>query len=272
MSKTIGTTVGFVLSQVAFVLTAWAQSPTAVDAGPRHIEHSWGVSGGRDTLALRDIARTGTPVDASPVAWRGSGPAFLLQHRRVNGSHMLRFDLSGMQAGRFAYRTPVETVTRPASDSFRRLDARFEYRRYLFSDVLVRGLDIGAGLQGGAAQWWLSRHIDGDLKATESRSGLTTAIVAVVRFRRPSRFGVEIGWANGGHVGRSSERHSADAARYTRWGGGWLTDLVLAADVAVSRRASIGLQYVRADDGLMSSHRSFTSARRSMTVGVTYAK
>lgn len=224
-------------------------------------------------MALRDIARSGTPVDASPVAWRGDGPAFLLQHRRLKGTRAHRFDLSGMRASRFTYRTPLETLKRPDEDSYGRVEGRYEYRRYLFSDVFMDGLDIGAGVQGGGSQFWLTRHIPGDLKVSESRTSFVTALVAAVRFRRESRFGVEIGWANGGHIGRSSEHHTADpAASRTRWGGGWLTDLVIAADVAVTRRASIALQYLRTDDGLMSSHRGFTSARRSLTVGVTYAK
>jgi hypothetical protein len=251
---------------------AWAQT-TAGEERPRPKVVSWSVAGGQDTLALRDIARTGTPVDASPVAWRGSGPVFRLQHRRENGHRLHRFDLSGQWSGRFEYRTPIDTIVRSRSDSFRSVESRYEYRRYLFSDVVVRGFDIGAGVQGRTGMWWLKRGISGGLETRESRAGLVAAIVAVVRFHRPSRFSIEAGWANGGHIGRSSEHHTADPEpNRTRWGGGWLTDLELSADVALNRRTSIGVRYYLSDDYLMSSHRSFTSDRRSIMVGVSYAK
>jgi hypothetical protein len=82
-----------------------------------------------------------------------------------------------------------------------------------------------------------------------------------------------VDWANGGHIDHASERHSANAgSKITRAGGGWLTDLVVAADVAISRQASIAVQYLRSDEGLLSSHRNFTTARRSWNVGVIYAK
>jgi hypothetical protein len=184
-----------------------------------------------------------------------------------------RFEFTATHASHFSLKSPIESVARPNNDAFSRVDARYEYRRYFFSNVLVRGLDIGAGLQGGGTRTQLTRHIDGDLEISESRIAFRTALVAAARFRRGSRFGLELDWANGGHLDHSSEHHSADAAStITRSGGGWLTDLVVAADIAISRHTSIALQYLRSDEGLLSSHRNFTTARRSWNVGVMYAK
>lgn len=272
VKRTTHWAVSTALVLTALVSPALAQT-MAVKDSVRPAAVSWSVAGGKDTLELRDIARTGTPVDASPVAWRGSGPVFRLQHRRDKADRFHRLDLAGVWSGRFEYRTPVESFARSRRDSFRSVESRYEYRRYLFPDVLLRGFDIGAGVQGRTGLWWLKRSIAGDLETRESRAGLVAAIVAAVRFHRESRFSIEAGWSNGGHIGRSSEHHTADlASDRTRWGGGWLTDLEISADVALNRRTSLGVRYYHSDDYLMSSHRSFTSARRSLMVGVAYAK
>ena len=252
---------------------AWAQPvPPAQEAGPP-AEVSWRVTGGSETISLRDIARTGTPVDASPVAWRGHGPALLIQHLRRSGRREHRFEVSAGRAGDFVYETSLESLARPESDSSARVDGRYEYRRYLFSDVLVRGLDIGAGAQGGLLYRRRSRHVPDGIEEAESRSALLTAVVATARFHRSPRVSVQVSWTNGGHIGRSVERYSVDAAaNRTRWGGGWLTELAIEADVAVTRRTYVTIGYLRGDDGLLSSHRSFAGARRALTIGVTYAR
>jgi hypothetical protein len=78
---------------------------------------------------------------------------------------------------------------------------------------------------------------------------------------------------NGGQISRSSERHSVDsAASRVRWGGGWLTELTLAAEVSLSRRVGVLVQYLRSDGGHLSSHRNFTRASRLVSVGISYAK
>lgn len=274
MTKTVGALLG--ISFIAFATqatVAWAQATPPVEPARAPGQVSWSFAGGRDTVALRDIARTGVPVDDSPVAWRGHGPSFLVQHMRAKGRRVHRVEFIAARAGHFQYKTPLDSVGRPEADSFSRVEARYEYRRYLFSNVFVRGLDIGAGLQGGGARWSLARHISGGIETGESRLSFVSALVTAIRFRRESRFGVEVNWANGGHIGRSSERHTADpAATRHHWGGGWLTDLVMAADVSISRHAAVVLQYVRVGDGLLSSHRSVTNARRSLALGVLYAK
>lgn len=276
MRNTIGASVSLILIVTTLLVTSVtvASAQPAQPAGPSAPQGtvSWRVEAGRDTVALRDIARTGTPVDASPVAWHGDGFGLLVRHTRPKGSHMHRFELSATHASDFALKTPLESLPRPKGDAFSRIEGRYEYRRYLFSNVLVRGFDIGAGLQGGGVRTQVTRHVAGDLEVAESRIAFRTALVTAARFRR-ARLCLEVDWANGAHVGRSSERHSADAAsNRTRGGGGWLTDLVVAADIAISRGASIALQYSRSDEGLLSSHQNFTTVRRSWNLGVTYAK
>jgi hypothetical protein len=273
VNNTIGARTGLTLiATMLLVISVPAASAQPASAtGPGTV--SWRVEASRDSVALRDIARTGTPVDASPVAWTGDGPGLLVRHTRQSGRRTHGFEFSATRASHFVLKSPLESLARPNGDAFNRIEARYEYRRYLFSNVLVDGLDIGAAVQGGGTRTHLTRHFDGDLELTESRMAFRTAFVAAVRFRRGSRFGLGIDWANGGHIDHATERHSADSAStITRSGGGWLTDLVVAGDVAISSHASIAVKYLSSDEALMSSHRNFTTARRSWILGVVYAK
>lgn len=123
----------------ASVLDASAQpAPSAGPSGPWG-NVSWQVEAGRDTVALRDIARTGRPVDASPVSWRGDVPSVLFRHTRPKGSCLHRFGFSAAHAGHFVLKTPLEPLPRPTSDASSRLEVRYEYRRYLFSSVGAPG-------------------------------------------------------------------------------------------------------------------------------------
>ena len=275
--NTFGAPAGLLLIAAALLVisvtavSAQSLSPSG-SSGPSG-NASWQVEAGRDTVALRDVARTGRPVDASPVAWSGDGPGLLVRHTRPAGRRVHRFEFAASRASHFAFKTPLDSFDRPARDAFSRFEVRYEYRRYLISNLLIRGLDLGAGVQGGGTRTHLTRQFDGGLESSESRTAFRTAVVAAARFRRSSRFGFEVDWTNGGHIDHATERHSVDpASTITRSGGGWLTDLVVAADVAVSTHTSVALQYRRSDEGLLSSHRNFTTARRSWSVGVIYAK
>ena len=248
-----------------------APAPTPPSSRPTAAV-SWRVAGGQDVVALRDIARSTFPVDASPVAWRGEGASVLIEHHRTSGRRVHRFEVSAMHAGRFAYDSGIATIARPDTDRFSRLDGRYEYRRYLWTDAVLRGLDVGAGLHGGAWRTSLTRHLVDNIEAAEARTGASVAVVAAAGFRR-SRFGVDVAWTNGGQIGQARERHSADPApSRTRWGGGWLTDLAISADIAVWHRASVAVHYLRSGDGWLSSHRGLASSRRRLVAGVTYAR
>ena len=252
----------------AFAQTKPDDGPTGALERP-----AWRIAVGRDEVSLRDIARTGTPMDASPVKWIGAGPGILVQHSRLKGRRAHRFEFSATRASHFEYETPIESIARPTNDSFVRLAGQYEHRRYLSTNLLVRGLDLGAGVQAGVSQSWLTRHVSDAIEASESQTSFAPALAATLRFHRGSGFNAEVAWVNGGHISRSRERHTADAAASrVRWGGGWLTDLVLAADIGLSRRTALLIHYLRSDGGLLSSHRNFTSARRSLSVGVMYAK
>jgi hypothetical protein len=239
---------------------------------PAH-EVTWRAAGGYDWFALRDIARTGPPVDASPVAWRGRGATVLLQHIRARSTRVHRFELLVSGAGGFAYDTRNLSTPATASDRAWRTEGRYEYRRYMLDDLGADGLDVGLGVQAIGARSSIKRVVPVAIESRESITSMAPAVVVAARVRRWSGVRLEAAWINGMALARLGERHSADAAASrTRWGGGWLTDVVVSADVTVARRLALSVTYARIDDGLFSSHRSWTTDRRWLTFGVTYAK
>jgi len=266
------------LAPVALALTlsstvATAQSPPSTPASPNPPAVSWHVAAGYGTVGFRDIARSGPPVDASPVSWRGEGTTILAQYTRENLKRFHRYEFSAAFAGNFVYDSGLESVARPADDHYRRIEGRYEYRRYFFRDVAFRGFDIGGGVQGIGSRASLSRHVPDDIESSETRGATAGAGVVAARLRRWSRFGFEAAWINGIHASHLTLHHSSspDAGR-SQWGGGWLTDLSIGGHVAVSRHASLAVTWFRTNEGIMSSHRSLTSARGSLNVGVMYAK
>jgi hypothetical protein len=265
-----------VAASTSFLLLATHAAAQGVQPpGPDQsvVVSSWRIAAGHHRFALRDVARTGRPVDASPVAWRGTGPAFLVQHTRARTSSLHRFEISGAFAGGFAYDSGLETIARPEGDRARRIEGRYEYRRYPLADLFMNGLDAGIGVQGIGARSSIVRHVPVDLQSSETTTSGAVAVVAAARLRRWSRLDLEVTWTNGLGVATISERHSAGAAaERTRSGGGWLTDLAIAAGVPMTGRTSLAVVYLRTNDGLLSSHRSWTTARSAITFGVTYAK
>jgi hypothetical protein len=98
-------------------------------------------------------------------------------------------------------------------------------------------------------------------------------VIVAARLRRWTRVQLDLEWGNGLSLARISDRHSASpmSAR-TRWGGGWITDLDVATTVAVTAGTYLTIAWGQVNDGLLSSHHSWTTARRALTVGVAYAR
>jgi hypothetical protein len=67
-----------------------APVPATAPASPTSV--TWQATAGYGWFALRDIARTSTPVDASPVEWRGTGLAIDATHARATAARLHRFD------------------------------------------------------------------------------------------------------------------------------------------------------------------------------------
>lgn len=250
---------------------AGAQTDRPAPTPPGSPAVSWSAAAGYESFRLRDVSRTGPPVDASPVAWAGGGLAFSVRHDRARPGRLHRFELALSSAGGFSFDTPVDSIPRPAGDRVTRLDGRYEYRRYPFRDLGARGFDLGVGVQGIGDYLWLTRRIEPSLALRQREVQLGAAVVVAARLRRWSRLDLEAAWSNAAVIARTHERHSADAlATLDAWGGGWLTELALTADVAIARRAAVRVSYLRSRQGRLSSHDSNATGRDRLTVGVTY--
>ncbi len=229
----------------------------------------WSASGGRETFTYRDRS---APRDASPVEWTGGGPSLFIIHERATARRAHRFTIELARAGSFSYDGPVRSISGPAADGVTRLEGRYEYRRYILRDRLVRGFEAGVGLQGGGRRLTLERHTGTATQAMSSTAG-TLAAVASARFHRWARWSAEIEWTNGLAFLREHESHSVDLLSDVRlWGGGWLTDLAASGAVHVSRRTAVSASYLSTGEGSAGSHHSYAFARRRLALGVTYER
>jgi hypothetical protein len=259
------------LASLAWTATTHAQSAPAAAADGRDTA-TWRIAAGYDSFQLRDIARSRPPVDASPIAWRGTGPSFFVQRTRADGSRMRRYEASAAFAGNFEYRSPTRSTPRPADDGAWSVDGRYEYRRFVFSTFLPRGLEAGVGVQAIGAissrQWHIPIELD-----TRERSLLAgTSIVAAVHVKRWRRVELEADWINGLAIQQLHEEATASPADRSRSAGAWLTNLVVAADVRVGARTALTARLVRTGDGSLGSHGSYASSRSTLVAGVTYGR
>ena len=222
----------------------------------------WSAAAGYQEFTYRDVARAGPPVDASPVAWREIGPALTLRVDRSRPARLRRWDVAVSLGERASYVGPLGLVDGGSGDRLIRVGGRYEYRRYLLANRLPRGL--GDVLS-------MSRHLPSSIEFGERdvRAGVTW--VAAVRLRRWKRFTVEATWVNGAVFARVWQHHSADAAAsVSGWGGGWVTDASVRADLRIARRASLVVDYVRTGEGLFTSHHSDATQSGRLSLGVRH--
>jgi hypothetical protein len=234
---------------------------------------TWRLAGGTSSLWIRDVSRTRRPVDASPVSWTGHGIALVAERDRRTARRLHHLEVSFEQIGDAAFRTPLAEFRRPGGDAAMRVDGRYEYRRYPFVDLGVRGLDVGVGIQGGAELTSVTQHFDPAIEVRVRETNLTTGLAAAARLRRWQRVQIEAAWINGLSIGRNTKRHSAAAEPTVReWGGGWLSDLTLRVDLRVSNRTMIFASYFGTGRGAFVSHDGSASGRRRWMMGVSHGR
>lgn len=236
-------------------------------------EIGWTVASGYSTTSLRDIARTGPPVDASHIALAGDGFAVLLRHDRATRVRLHRFEVDFARSGSFSYDSPLGAIARPADGRLARLGGRYEYRRYLFRDLGFDGLDVGLGAQGALERVSLARELPSAISNDRATLQAGPGIVAAARLRRWRRFDVEAAWINSILFGRTTTRLEAgEASSASTYGGGWATDLRLTANVRVASGVWLVAAYGRSDGGVVSSHLGVTSSERQIIAGVRYGR
>jgi hypothetical protein len=228
---------------------------------------------GAESQSVRGISRGGPPVDASPVVWRGSGPSLSIAYERGARRRLHRATLDLSQAGSFAYVGPITRVDASGEDGLRRVEGRYEYRRYPFDDLVMRGLHAGVGVQGIGRHLRFTRRASAFATQRNSETTAAIAVVAALRVDRWARWTADLEWVNGISTNYGSQRLDIDPLADLRGhGGGWLTDLSARVTVRVAPALALTVAYLRADEGTMVSSNSAATARRRVIAGVTYAR
>jgi hypothetical protein len=91
------------------------------------------------------------------------------------------------------------------------------------------------------------------------------------RLRRWDRAGLEVAWTNGLIIGRRSETWT-NGTSASGGGGGWLSTLDVRGDLRVASSARLFAAYRGSGEGFLATHRSYAVSRRSLSMGVTYAR
>ena len=258
----------------AAVLTAAAasaQPPAAAPPVATEGQHGWSLQIGYESFTMRDISRNGRPPDASPIAWKGEGPAVISRYaiHRPKSTHQI--EAGFRQARSFTYEAPTQSFDAPG-DRASQLAARYEYRRYIWRDLGLDGFDLGLGAQGTGIRQVIDRHITASLRATTTIAGGGGAGVVVARFQRWDRVHLAAAWSNGAIVSHRTAAHSAVSEADTFWGGNFLTDTELRADVKLTRAARLAVSWRRYFELYGSDHFSYSGVWQSLNVGVLYAR
>jgi hypothetical protein len=259
------------MAALAFApVLASAQAAAPATAGPTT---RWSAQAGYERFALRDISRTIRPPDASPIAWRGTGPAIIghLERTGLRVAHLA--DVLVARAGAFTYASPTREDMAMRDDSSYRFDARYEYRRYFFPDALIRGLDVGVGGQLIATRSGFDRHVTTALWTRTRISGAGLGGVAAIRWRRWDRVHITAAWTNGSIVSRRESEHSANPGAPDASGGGnWFTDTVVIAEWRLGQATRLATAWRRGFENYSSHHYHYAARKQAFTLGVSYAR
>jgi opacity protein-like surface antigen len=257
------------LTAAAAAFAQPAPAPAVVEEPAR----GWLVQAGYEGFTMRDVSRNQRPPDASPISWRGEGPAISGRYHISGRRSAHLFGLGFASARDFAYIAPTRTVDAMAGDTASRFDGRYEYRRYFWRDVGANGFDIAIGAQGIGSHVSLDRHITTALATKSRMSGGGGAGVIALRVQRWALVQFDVSWANGAIVSsRSTEHTGAPEVRETTSGGNWLTDTTVRADWRLTRTARFAVSWRRYFEGYASSHYSYSGIWQSLNVGVVYAR
>jgi hypothetical protein len=233
----------------------------------------WRLGAGYESAWIRDVARSGPPADASPVTREGHGPSLDVQRDWTSLRRLHRVHVTAGWAGSIVYSTPTQTIGRPPGEKGFLLEGGYEYRRYPFRDLGLDGFDLGVGIDGTALVRRVTFIFDPAIEARHRGTDLTASVVAAGRLRRWRAWQLEVAWANGITLGRTTDRHSAAAvSEMSEWGGGWLTGFLARADIRVSPTVNVFVTAVTSGRGRYESHATTMTGRTQFIAGVAYAR
>lgn len=247
----------------AFVLIAASASAQPVT--------SWTATSGIEQFALTDIVRGKPPVDASPVAWRGTGWMFNVARTRSSGPRLHRLEFVMADTSHFSYRSKQREFAADPEDSAAHFEGRYEYHRDVLTGHLPAWLRPSIGVRGSGAWLSMTQRVPPANDISRSSADACGALVVAATLAPQRRLSLNINYANGLRFGRVSPRGSG-ADETAASAGGWTTDLALTGGVRLTGRYAVAVRFFDRGDGLESTHRSFTTGQRQFSVGVIYAK
>jgi hypothetical protein len=246
---------------------ARAQTPTPSPSADAPAV-TWRVSGGYESFAYRDLARSKPPVDGSPIVWRGNGPAVTLDYSRGVRPPAASIRIDGVHKWRLRVRHRSHRDLAPRRRR-RVLPDRPVRLSPVFRQTLgVTGLHAAVGVRGVGGRRMLRRTFGGDVELAETDVTGTIAFVPTLRFARSERFAVEAEWTNGMTLAHGHQRHAADVTvDNPSWGGGWLTVVARARDIQLRPRLAAVFYAGRDGEGLLFNHHSHTATRVRVAFG-----
>jgi hypothetical protein len=232
---------------------------------------SWTATSGIEQFALTDIVRGKPPVDASPVAWQGSGPMFSIARTRRSGPRLHRLEFVLADTNDFSYRSQQREFAADPEDSALHLEGRYEYHRDVLTRHVPAWLRTSIGVRGSGTWLSMTQHVPPTNDISKSSTDACGAFVVAATLAPQKRLSLDVNYANGLRIGRVSP-HGSGVDETHAVGGGWTTDLALTGRVRLTPRYAIAVRFFDRGDGIESSHRSFTTSQRQLSVGVIYAK
>lgn len=230
------------------------------------------AGGGHEILTLRDVSRSGIPLDTSPVGlethvWLVAGR---YEVRGVRRAHT--FAGAFGRSASVKARTPIATLDENGHH-VSRLEGRYEYRRAILRDRLARGLVFEGGLAALAAWQTLDSEAPPANHAVTRDVDIGGGAVAGVRLDRWPAVTLEATWTVALVLSRTSEElEAARADRNRRGGGGWWLDRRTGVSVRLDERFWISAFYTTAGQARFASHRGQSDRHGRLDIMVTHVR
>jgi hypothetical protein len=256
----------FGIGAIAFLAAQPLAAQTPTDA----LVGSLTATVGAATFSSRD----GTTTDASPMAWEGAGETLAFRYERSRPARLHRFDVGFSTTGRFTYESPLRSTAADASDSARWINGQYEYRLRILGRWLPDRINTGIGAQARGGFLAISRHLAPSIENDERELRVEGAAVLAARVRVYRHVTIEGAWAPGFiRLARISLQQSADAdVSIVQRAIGWSAETSLRADVPITPRTSIVVDYLRTSDETDSHFHSFTAQTNRFACGVRYGR
>jgi len=208
------------------------------------------------------------------MAWEGIGETLAFRYERARPSRLHRFDVGFSATGRFTYDSPLRSIAADANDSARWINVQYEYRRRILGRWLPDRVNAGIGVQARGGMLAISRHLVPSIENDEHEARVEGAGVVAARVRVSRHLTIESAWAPGFlRLARLWIRQSADAdGSIAQRAIGWSADTTVRADLPITPRASIVVDYLRTSEETDSHFHSFTAQTNRLAFGVRYGR